>query len=62
MNEEKTIAGLNETEWKDRYISYMKSHSEESDLQWEESASIAWEESTDETPEECASEELSYWT
>jgi hypothetical protein len=59
--EEKIIAGLNESSWKERYIAYMKKHSNAEDWQCDESSSVAWDESTDETPEECAEEELSNW-
>ena len=58
---EKLICGLNEEQWKERYIAYMKAHSNAEDWQCDESATVAWDESTDETPEECAEEELSYW-
>ena len=57
--DEKTVAGLNEEQWKERYIAYMKKHSDILDRQADESAAVAWDESTDETPEECAEEELS---
>lgn len=55
---EKIIDGLNEEQWKERYIAYMKKHSDIEDWQADESASVAWDESTDESPEECADAEL----
>lgn len=57
--DEKIIGGLNEGQWKERYIAYMKKHSDILDWQADESATVAWDESTDETPEECAEEDLS---
>ena len=59
--DDKIIDGLNESQWKERYIAYMKAHSNAEDWVCDESAGVAWDESTDESPEECASEELSYW-
>jgi len=60
--DEKIVDGLNEAQWKERYIAYMKAHSDALDWQCDESADASWEGSTDESPEECAEEELSYWT
>jgi len=57
----KTIHGLNEAQWKERYIAYMKAHSDAEDWECNECASMAWDEAIDETPEECAETELSYW-
>ena len=59
--EEKTVAGLDEAQWKERYIAYMKAHSDALDWQCDESADVAWELSTDETPEECAEGDMSCW-
>ena len=59
--DEKIIDGLNREQWKERFVAYMKAHSNAKDWECDESASIAWDESTDESPEECAEEEMSCW-
>lgn len=59
MNE-KPIEQLAEEQWKERYIAYMKKHSDIEDWQAEETADAAWLMAVDETPEEAAETELSY--
>lgn len=59
---EKLINGLNEEQWKDRFVAYMKKRSNIKDWQARESADIAWDESIDETPEECAQCEMECWS
>lgn len=56
----KTVNGLTYDQWTDRYIAYMKKHSDISDWQAEESADAAWDMAIDEMPEESAQTELSY--
>jgi hypothetical protein len=57
---QKTVAGLSEEQWKERYITYLRKHSDILDWQGDEFADAAWNTATDETPEECAATELSY--
>lgn len=57
--DEKLVDGLNKEQWTDRYIAYMKKHSNIEDVLAAEMADISWDESTDEAPEECAEAELS---
>jgi hypothetical protein len=58
--DEKTVEGLTEEQWKERYIAYMKAYSDIEDWQADESADAAWLMTEDETPEESAWTELSY--
>jgi hypothetical protein len=60
MMDEKTIEGLTEEQWKERYIAFMKKHSDIEDWQADESADAAWLMAEDESPEESAETELSY--
>ncbi len=60
--EQKIVDDMNEQEWKRIYAEYIMSHSNAEQWQADESADAAWEMAEDdESAEECAIEELSYW-
>ena len=59
--DEKIIEGLKEDEWKDKFVSYLIKYSDIEAWEAREIADEAWNMAYDETPEESAETELSYW-